>query len=287
MPGDVETPRKLKMRFAGGLVKHLGLHMYSGATSAIAELIANAWDADAHRVGVEIPFGQSWTPQSTILIKDDGVGMNFDDCNDKFLFVGRNRRREEGDYTGSDRPVMGHKGLGKLGCFGIAKMVEVHSVKGGWLTHFRMDYDEILRQSGGQMVAPYEPEVLQDEAADKPDGTTVTLKRIQLKRAINEDRFRRSMARRFAVLSKGFQVFVNGESLTPQELDYEFRFPGCGMQTEETGGVGTIKWWVGFTPTPVKSLSSLTSAEAFMGNTACSIWLARCTRMVSTRETPI
>ena len=252
MPGDVKKPRKLAMRFAGGLVKHLGLHMYSGATPAIAELIANAWDADAHRVDVDIPFGQSWTPQFTIIIKDDGVGMNFDDCNDKFLVVGRDRRREEGDYTDSDRPVMGHKGLGKLGCFGVAKIVEVHSVKGGWLTHFRMDYDEILRQSAGQMVTPYEPEVLQDEAADEPDGTIVTLKRIQLRRAINEDRFRRSMARRFAVLSNEFQVFVNGEPLTPQELDYEFRFPESGMETEEIGGVGTIKWWVGFTPTPVQ-----------------------------------
>ena len=252
MPSDVEKSRKLKMQFAGGLVKHLGLHMYSGATPAIAELIANAWDADAQRVEIEIPLGQSWTPQSTISVKDDGIGMSFEDCNDKFLVVGRDRRREEGHYTDGDRPVMGHKGLGKLGCFGIAEIIEVRSVKDKWLTHFRMDYDSILRHSKGQMVAPYEPEVLRDESADEPDGTFVILRRIQLKRAINEDRFRASMARRFAVLSKEFQVFINGELLTPQELDYEFRFPTSGMNTEDVSGVGTIKWWVGFTAKPVQ-----------------------------------
>ena len=253
MPGDIEKPRKLKMRFAGGLVKHLGLHMYSGATPAIAELIANAWDADAHRVDVQIPFGQPWAPQSAISVKDDGIGMSFGDCDDKFLVVGRDRRLAEGDYTDGNRPVMGHKGLGKLGCFGVAKIIEVRTVRDGWLTHFHMNYDDILRHSKGQLVAPYEPNVLRDEAVDEPDGTIVTLKRIQLKRAINEDRFRESMVRRFAVLKpREFEVFINGKPLTPYELEYEFSFPESGMKTEKIGGVGTIKWWVGFTPMPVQ-----------------------------------
>lgn len=252
MSDDQSSARKLEMRFAGGLVKHLGLHMYSGATPAIAELIANAWDADATWVDVQIPLEQSWTQQSTIRVKDNGLGMAFRDCNDKFLVVGRDRRREEGEYSKGGRPVMGHKGLGKLGCFGIAEVIEVRTVRSGWLTHFQMDYGQILLQSKGEMVAPYEPEVLQDEAVDEADGTEVVLKRIQLQRAVPEDRFRASMARHFAVLSNEFQVYVNGVLLTPEELEFEFRFPDRGMETEDVGGVGTIRWWFGFTPNPVQ-----------------------------------
>lgn len=240
------------MRFAGGLVKHLGVHMYSGATPAIAELIANAWDADATRVDVEMPLGQPWTQQSTVCVKDDGFGMAFDDCNDKFLIVGRDRRQEEGEYTGGGRSAMGHKGLGKLGCFGIAELIKVRTVRDGRLTHFQMDYRKILRQSEGQMVAPYEPDVLQDESVDEPDGTKVVLKRIQLQRAVPEDRFRASMTRHFAVLSNEFQVYINDTLLTPEELEFEFRFPDDGMETEDVGGVGTIRWWFGFTPNPVQ-----------------------------------
>ncbi|MDY7076592.1 MAG: ATP-binding protein [Chloroflexota bacterium] len=249
-------------------MKHLGLHMYSGATPAIAELIANAWDADASRVDIEIPLGQPWTERSVIRVRDDGIGMDFSDCNDKFLFVGRNRRRETGQYTEGGRLVMGHKGLGKLGCFGIAELIEVRTVKGRWLTHFRMDYDEILRRSEGKLVAPYEPGVLHDESADERDGTTVILKRIQLQQAINEDRFRASMARHFAVLSSEFEVYVNGEILSPEELEYEFRFPESGEETEEIGGVGTVKWWVGFTPKPVEYEDARGIAVIVMGRLA-------------------
>lgn len=247
-------PRKLHMQFAGGLVKHLGLHMYSGPTPAIAELIANAWDADAQRVDIEIPLGEPWDEmKSKIVVADDGIGMDFHDCENKFLIVGRNRRAESGDYTDGGRPVMGRKGIGKLGCFGIAKIIEVCSVREGWVTHFRMNYDNILRGSNGQMVAPYEPDVLRDERTNSADGTTVTLKRIQLSRAINEERFRRSMARRFAILKRNdFEVCINGTLLKPQELEYEFRFPETDMQTETVGGVGTVNWWVGFTSKPVQ-----------------------------------
>jgi hypothetical protein len=36
------APPVLTMKYAGGLIKHLGLQMYSGAVPAIAELIKNA-----------------------------------------------------------------------------------------------------------------------------------------------------------------------------------------------------------------------------------------------------
>ena len=123
--GDV---RKLEMKFAGGLVKHLGLQMYSGAVPAIAELIANAYDADAPRVHVSIPFEKAITDASAIEVWDEGEGMTFDDVNAKYLWVGRDRRLG-GGYSAGGRKVMGRKGLGKLAGFGIANVVEVWTVR--------------------------------------------------------------------------------------------------------------------------------------------------------------
>jgi len=37
------------MSYAGNVVKHLGRLMYGGAVPALAELIANAWDAEARK----------------------------------------------------------------------------------------------------------------------------------------------------------------------------------------------------------------------------------------------
>ena len=93
------TQRKLTMKFAGGLVKHLGLQMYSGAVPAIAELVANAWDAEAANVRITIPLDQPLEANSVIEVTDDGQGMSFGDCDNKYLVLGRNRRAEEGNYS--------------------------------------------------------------------------------------------------------------------------------------------------------------------------------------------
>ncbi len=68
-----QIARVLTMKFAGGLVKHLGLQMYSGAVPAIAELIANAWDADATRVEVSFPFEQKFNSSTKIIVNDNGL----------------------------------------------------------------------------------------------------------------------------------------------------------------------------------------------------------------------
>src|SRR5438874_1119812 len=104
------------MRYAGGLVRHLGLSMYRGAVPAIAELISNAWDADADAVEVDIPFGVGLKDQ-VIRVVDNGRGMTWKDVENAYLVVGRNRR-VNGDRTEHGRVVMGRKGLGKLAGFG-------------------------------------------------------------------------------------------------------------------------------------------------------------------------
>lgn len=58
----------LVLKFAGALVEQLGAQMYPSATSTVAELISNAWDADARNVWGTIPFSQSWTEAGQIVL---------------------------------------------------------------------------------------------------------------------------------------------------------------------------------------------------------------------------
>jgi Histidine kinase-, DNA gyrase B-, and HSP90-like ATPase len=250
------TERKLIMRYAGGLVRHLGLQMYAGAVPAIAELVANAWDADAENVWIEIPLDQPFDGTSQIRVRDDGMGMTFDEANRLYLVVGRDRRVTGSTYTPGGRPIMGRKGLGKLAGFGAAHVVEVWTVKEGWLTAFRMDYEQIVKGSDTPLVAePYEPELIHDRPVQVDDllqkGTIVVLKRIQLRKAVNSSQFRISMSRRFAILSDTFRVHLNGEPLTKQEMDFQFRFPEGGLGADDVKGAGTIRWWIGFTKDPI------------------------------------
>lgn len=256
-PAAEAPERRLVMQFAGGLVKHLGLQMYAGAVPAIAELVANAWDADATKVWVDLPLNQPITEESKIVVRDNGNGMTFEDIRDLYLVVGRDRRANEGNYTLGGRRAMGRKGIGKLAGFGIAQLVQVYTVKEGLFTGFQMDYEKITRHGSAQLVEPYYPEVLADRPVREGDpaepGTAVVLRRLQVRRAINGEQFRRTMLRRFAVLSSTFEVVLNGEPVRAEDMKFEFRFPPEGKTVEEIPGAGQVRWWIGFTPETIKA----------------------------------
>jgi len=130
------------MKFDIGTIKHLGLQMYSTLPPVIGELVANAWDANAHRVDVTVPIGLV-TDHSEIIVTDDGDGMSDSDVRNAYLIMGRDRREEEKtDVTpGLGRKIMGRKGIGKLSGFGIATEIEVESIKNGETSRFRMNLD--------------------------------------------------------------------------------------------------------------------------------------------------
>src|SRR5688572_3587466 len=107
--------------------------MYAGRpVPAIAELVSNAWDADAKVVDINLPLSEPWDPSNAshfIEVSDDGNGMNWEMVRDAYLDVGRDRREvERSDRSPVGRLVQGRKGVGKLAGFGIADLVEVQTV---------------------------------------------------------------------------------------------------------------------------------------------------------------
>lgn len=140
------------MEFDIGAIKHLGLQMYSTLPPVIAELVSNAWDADASKVEITIPA----TPlvQGTeIVIKDYGKGMSDADVRNAYFIVGRDKRlAEHRDTTDSGRKVHGRKGIGKFSAFGIANKIEVETIKNGETSHFVLDYEAMERATGNREI---------------------------------------------------------------------------------------------------------------------------------------
>jgi HSP90 family molecular chaperone len=129
---SVEEARKRTffIKVMGRTLEHLGVQMYKRRDVAIAELVANSWDAGASNVYINAPAPEEYDQvASTIVIIDDGSGMKEEQVEDEYLVVGRNRRRDGGLETHIDgvesRPVMGRKGIGKLAGFGIASKMSV------------------------------------------------------------------------------------------------------------------------------------------------------------------
>ena len=177
---------KLYLSFHGRIIDSLGIQMYQSPVAAIAELIANAWDADATSVQVDLPDDLSGTP--VITVADNGIGMTFGDCQNLYLDVGRNRRAtKNGKSSPGGRPVLGRKGIGKFAGFGIADVLEVETVskETGEKTKFLLDLEK-LRSDAYASTNQKEIEVLEKTGPDNTrksgNGTIIRLRNLKLRR---------------------------------------------------------------------------------------------------------
>jgi hypothetical protein len=235
----------LVLRFDPQTVEHLGAKMYSHLPNAVAELVANAYDADAS--DVEVVIGAD----SSVQVRDDGHGMSRADLAEKYLRIGRNRRSEmSSDTTESGlRKVSGKKGLGKLALFGIGRAVELETTRAGSPEAIRvtLSYDDMMAASG--TYAPREEDLEADPATK---GTTVTLRDLKRKTPIEPEQLAISLSRLFSYADAGFALSVRGSDgvnypVTPElrlsTIDEEFawEFPNSFDGTDAYLSTKSIK----------------------------------------------
>jgi hypothetical protein len=237
-------PGQLTLAFHGRVLEHLGIQMYQKPVNAIAELVANAWDADSPTVDVTLP--KKLESGATIKIADTGVGMTFDQCQNHFLRVGRNRRSKDPlAKTTKGRRILGRKGIGKFAGFGIAKIITIDTIseENGEHTVFTLRLDDLLSEEYvGKNVKPIT--VLEYEKPSKSrqakHGTVVTLSHLTLRQLRSPTEQAKSMARRFLAQSEsGFVVRVNGAD-APDELaaaGVQFQFPANYTSEQRPDGV--------------------------------------------------
>ena len=254
----VGSKEPFRMEFDVYTIKHLGLQMYSTLPPVIGELVANGWDANATKVEITIPETPIDEQTSEIVISDDGIGMSDKEIREKYLIVGRDRREnEQSDETSPpySRKVMGRKGIGKFSAFGIAKEIDVESIKDGEVSHFRMNYDELLEKADERSIEfpPLDP----TQTVSK--GTKIILRYITKfkTRRISIAIIRRGLARRFAVIGaqQDFEVVINGSPISPEDRDlkrllekdtdgkpYLWEYDNVEIQPETSW---TVSGWIG------------------------------------------
>ena len=213
MTTQQSTKAPYVMKFDAGTIKHLGLQMYSTLPPVIGELVANGWDANASRVEITIPDTPLDPGESEIVIVDDGIGMSDQDVRNKYIITGRDRRESENTDESPPphkRKVMGRKGIGKFSSFGIAKEIEIESVKDNETSRFVMNYDQMMAQAAERSI---EFEAL-PATGTVSKGTKITLRKFTKfnTRSIGINSLRRRLARRFSVIGgrHGFDVLING-----------------------------------------------------------------------------
>ena len=236
------------MRISRLTVDKLGVKLYDKVSAVIAELIANAYDADAANVTVRAPMGQFLATRAggdlsdkgfEIEVLDDGIGMTPQQVQKFFLVVGAERRKDAnrgGRSPHFKRKVMGRKGVGKLAPFGICKTIEVISAGGecvggshtdsggtGYLTsHIILDYDRIVTL-GDEPDERYKPAVGGRDGSYSSDrGTRIILKNFNRRKVPDIKVLSRQLAQRFGITSADWHVQVMDNTRTdlpPRTID--------------------------------------------------------------------
>jgi len=215
-------PSELSMTIQPKIISHLGINLYTSLPAVISEMIANSWDACSPTVHITAASGEI-TPDYEIIIKDLGNGMSFEQLNDMYLQVGRDRRVDDGDeICNGDRKVLGRKGIGKFSVFGVAETVSIHSVHDGKSTKFEMNVEKIKNTENDV----YKPDIIENDVdTDDPNGVTIVLKNLKRTKAINIDELKSGIASRFMLFNDSFQVYLNDELITIEDRnmgDIEF-----------------------------------------------------------------
>lgn len=205
------------MTISMNVLNHLGIGLYSNVPAVLSEIVANAWDADATEVQIDIDLRRD-----EITIKDNGCGMSKEDINNKYLTVGYSKRTVEPGKTIKGRDPMGRKGIGKLSVFSIADVIEVYSVKGRERNALMMNRQDIQEYIKGKAEGEYFPAPLNTDMIDFPNGTKIILRQLQKNINRAEEFLRKRLARRFSIIAakNDFRVLINGAEITAKDRDY-------------------------------------------------------------------
>jgi signal transduction histidine kinase len=112
------------------LFRELGNYLVGRDSTALIELVKNAYDADATEVHVT-GTNLSDTENGVIIVSDNGSGMSEKQFRNGFLTIA-SRAKEEGDRRSPHyhRRYTGAKGIGRLAAHKLAEHLDVRSVSG-------------------------------------------------------------------------------------------------------------------------------------------------------------
>ena len=121
-----ENERTLGFSVDGHLLRELGEKLVARPSIALAELVKNAYDADA--TYATLRFKDISNIGGTIEIEDDGHGMSIDDVERTWMKIATGEKREHPLSPKYGRNRVGEKGIGRFACQILADELLLESV---------------------------------------------------------------------------------------------------------------------------------------------------------------
>lgn len=106
--------KDLKFTVDSALLRELGEKLVETVHLALSELVKNSYDADASEV--EVNFETDDNGNTQIVIKDNGIGMNFEEVQKYWMRIATTNKVEKNVSSVYGRFLTGAKGIGRFSC---------------------------------------------------------------------------------------------------------------------------------------------------------------------------
>lgn len=207
------TNKEYKLNIDPRILELLGPSLYTNIYYVLAELVANAYDADAHNVYII-------ANKDDITVEDDGKGMSYDNGDiQKYLNVAAvSRNTNEDAVTKLNRKKMGRKGVGKLAALSVSENVLIKTVSGkeksGFVLSRYIGNDNLLTPLSDDQIT-FEKII--------GSGTAVVMQNPQYKLHSSLKAIKRNLLKIFPLVNKDFQIHIvrGNESETIDSFDKE------------------------------------------------------------------
>lgn len=214
---------KFKFNISLSVLNHLGRNLYRSFITVLGEAISNAWDADATEVRIYIDRENNF-----FVVKDDGVGMDREDFQNKFLKIGYSKRKDGKNETSRKRPFIGRKGIGKLALLSCAKKISILSRKsskdayiGGVIDNQELD-DAIKGDLSTEEypLTPVNNKIFEKFLDGHDHGTIIMFQGLKdgIRNTENYLRYAIALCFRFSLIDNSFRIFINEREICIENL---------------------------------------------------------------------
>lgn len=194
------------------ILELLGPNLYTNIYYVLAELIANAYDADAKNVYII-------SNKDDIRVEDDGHGMSYEagDIGKYLNVAGVSRTTEEQSLTKSgSRRKMGRKGVGKLAALSVSENVDVLTVANGEKSGFVLSRRP---ENGNDLNAIPDESIIFERIKDH--GSAIIMRQPQYRLHKTLAAVKRNLLKIFPLVDSNFRIHVirGNESVKIDDFD--------------------------------------------------------------------